>query len=155
VPVFADRITDQNPRKPGSGVVGMAELQSSQTTCANTQPSDSTKGGIDIDFVVPSTITNVKNSSNPSNAVNFHVAFFGSDSNYYEVGVYYGNWVVGQGVSGYNPNNFQFAYGVGGQLKGISTVPVVAGHEVELTLMYSSSAGEWQAWVNDKTASQL
>jgi hypothetical protein len=155
-PAFADRIPDQNPRKPGTGLVQVVELQSTTTApfCGSAPPIDSSKGGLDVRFTVPSTITTIKNSGNPANAINFHIAFSGTDGNYYEAGMYYGSWTVAGGIN-YDPNNFQFAWGKGGQLIGVSTIPVVAGHDVEVSLVYLNSAGQWQAWVNDRTTGAL
>ncbi|WP_158435032.1 hypothetical protein [Nitrososphaera viennensis] len=104
--------------------------------------------------IIYSTISTIQSSGNSSNGVNIHVAFVGNDANYYEAGMYYGSFTSGGG-SGYNPNVFQFAWGKGGQILGVSSITPVAGHQVEISLIYISSASRWEAWFNDKNTGQL
>jgi len=156
-PAAADNPSDiKNPRRPGYGLVVVSELQTTSqgSLCDPSLPPSSTKGGLNFRFIVPSTITTIKNSNSPQNGVNLHIAFKGSDGNYYEAGMYYGSWTAANGI-GYNPNNFQLAWGQGGLLRGVSTIPVVAGHEVEISLIYLNSAGNWQAWFSDRTTGSL
>jgi hypothetical protein len=152
-PVFADTPPwAGNPHIPGVGVIGVVDTTNGTDCDIRTATASDTKGGVYVKFVVPSTISTVQNSGHPENGVNIHAAFYGEDGLYREVGMYYGNWRAQSGI-GYNPNVFQYAYGVadanGGLLRGVLNLPVVAGHTVELYFIYLNSAGQWQVWYDD------
>jgi hypothetical protein len=140
-----------NPHDPGTGLIAISELSTTPPSCDVTQPVDDTKGGVSFKFKVPSTITTILNNNNPNNAVNLHVSFVGSDGLYYEAGMYYGVWTHTSG-SGYDQSKFQFAWGRGDTLRGVSSTPVVAGHTYTVSLIYLNSANSWQMWVSDVTA---
>lgn len=152
---FADELQQQengkNPHRPGAGLVAISELSTTPPSCNVAQPVSNTKGGVSFKFIAPSSITTILSNNQPSSAVNLHAAFVGNDGLYYEAGLYYGTWTTAGG-SGYDPTKFQFAWGRGATLRGVSTVPVVVGHTYTVSMIYLNSAGQWQMWVSDDTA---
>jgi hypothetical protein len=139
-----------NPHNPGTGMVEISELSTTPPACDPTQPVSDTKGGVSFKFKAPSTITTILNNNNPNNAVNLHASFVGSDGLYYEAGMYYGVWTHTSG-SGYDQTKFQFAWGRGATLRGVSSIAVVPSHTYVVSLIYLNSAGQWQLWVSDET----
>jgi hypothetical protein len=140
-----------NPRKhPGSGVATVVGLESTTENCDIDQPASSTKGGLYVKFRVPSTITTIENSGQPEDGVNIHVAFKGSSGNYYEAGIIYGDWSPSVP---HDEEEFTFYWGrsQAGAISGVSTLDVVAGHDVEIYLWYQSSTSKWIVWFKDVT----
>jgi hypothetical protein len=134
---------------PGQMTIGLADHEDTVDDCDPvTSTASSTKGGVSFTFIVPSTVSDVEASNNPEEAVNIHASFWGEDGNYYEVGMYYGDWTA-DGASGYDPDEFQFAYGVDGELQKALNLPVVEGHEVELSFVYLNSQGQWVVFYDD------
>lgn len=150
---FADRPPwSGNPHNPGMGLIGVVDTTNGTDCNWTTSTASDTKGGVSFRMKVPSTISTIQNSGQPSKGVNIHASFAGEDGFYREVGLYYGSWTAQSGI-GYDPNKFQFAYGIGdsqgGKLRGVLNLPVVAGHTVELSFIYLNSAGQWQVWYDD------
>jgi len=145
-------------KEPGTGLVGISEkvTTSQGALCDPTLPSSSSKGGLSFRFVVPSTISTVLANNDPSKGVNVHIAFVGSDGKYFEAGMYYGDFTAG-GTSGYDKTKFQFAYGASnpGKIKGVSSLPVVAGHDMRISIFYFNSQSHWAVIFEDITAGTI
>lgn len=136
-------------QRPVGGIVSIVELASSWPNCNLAQPASSTKGGVSVRFIVPSTITTIENSGNPSDGVNIHVSFISSANKYFEAGIIYGEWSPS---IPHDEEEFTFYWGRGGQISGVSTLPVVAGHDVRVSLWYQSSTQKWIVWFEDLTS---
>lgn len=155
---FADRpFWTGNPHNPGNGNSVVVMTEDTPDTCDPSQTPSSTKGGLSVRFIVPSTITDIENSGEPHKGVNTHVAFIGDEDNYYEAGIIYGDtWTEDPNLPNYDREEFHFYWGQGGEISGVSTtLPVVAGHDVRVSLLYLESQGEWQAWFEDITSDGL
>lgn len=143
-------------KKPGYGAVNMVMNVATTSGCNYAETADSTKGGVDLRFTVPSTLGSIESRGVTSDGVNIHTAFRvnNAQNTYYEIGLIYGDWVTAPGLT-YDHSHFKFYWGVGGQVSGIANLPVVAGHDVELSMIYLNSAGQWQAWFYDRTTGTL
>ena len=139
-----------NPRNAGMGIVGMSMLQATSHDCNIELPTTNPdNGGESVKFKVPPGVAEIVRASEPSKPVNYHIAFEGDDGQYYEVGIYYGDWSRDSDI-GYNATKFQIAWGVGGVLRGTSSFPVVSGHTLELSILYGqNSIRQWQVWMDD------
>ncbi|HXG07823.1 MAG TPA: hypothetical protein VNI77_10925, partial [Nitrososphaera sp.] len=145
-------------KEPGVGLVGVVEKVTTTqgTLCDASLPASSSKGGLSFRFIVPSTISTVLNNNDPNKGVNVHIAFVGSDGKYFEAGMYYGDFTAAAG-SGYDKTKFQFAYGASnpGKIKGVSTIPVVAGHDMRISIFYFNSQGHWAVIFEDITTGTI
>jgi hypothetical protein len=131
------------------GIVGMSMLSTSYRNCNIELPAASPdKWGESVTFKVPPGVADVVSAGEPDKPANYHIAFEGDDGLYYEVGMYYGDWSRDPGI-GYNATRFQMAWGIGGILRGTSSVPVVAGHTLELSILYDGQDKRWQASMDD------
>lgn len=140
----------ENPRNAGMGIVGVSMLSTTPHNCNIELPSaNPNKGGESVTFKVPPGVADIVSAGEPNMPANYHIAFEGDDGLYYEVGIYYGDWSRDSDI-GYNATKFQVAWGVGGILRGISGIPVVAGHTLELSILYDQSGTkQWQVWMDD------
>jgi hypothetical protein len=140
----------RNPHNAGMGIVGMSVLAATSPNCdLELSTPDSNKAGESVMFKVPSGVNEVVKAGETNKPANYHIAFEGDDNLYYEVGIYYGDWSRDPGI-GYNATKFQIAWGIGGILRGVSSIPVVAGHTLELSILYSQNAtGQWQVRMDD------
>ncbi|MEO9363171.1 MAG: hypothetical protein ABI348_04645 [Nitrososphaera sp.] len=137
-----------NPHNAGMGIVGMSMLSTSYNNCNIELPAASAdKWGESVTFKVPPGVADVVRAGEPDKPANYHIAFEGDDGLYYEVGIYYGDWSRDSGI-GYNATRFQMAWGIGGILRGTSSVPVVAGHTLELSILYGPDK-KWQVQMDD------
>jgi hypothetical protein len=140
----------QNPRNAGMGIVGMSMLSATSHNCNIELPAENPdNGGESVRFKIPQGVADIVSAGEPDKPANFHIAFEGDDGLYYEVGIYYGDWSRDSDI-GYNATKFQVAWGIGGILRGVSNVPVIAGHTLELSILYGqSSTRQWQVWMDD------
>nr|WP_294806662.1 hypothetical protein [uncultured Nitrososphaera sp.] len=137
-----------NPHNAGMGIVGMSMLSTSYSNCNIELPAASPdKWGESVTFKVPPGVADVVRAGEPDKPANYHIAFEGDDGLYYEVGIYYGDWSRDSGI-GYNATRFQMAWGIGGILRGTSSAPVVAGHTLELSILYGPDK-KWQVRMDD------
>jgi hypothetical protein len=141
----------RNPHSAGMGIVGMSSLQAASPNCDLELPApDPNKEGESVLFKVPPGVADIVSAGETNKPANYHIAFEGDDNLYYEVGIYYGDWSRDSGA-GYNATKFQIAWGIGGILKGVSDIPVVAGHTLELSIVHNNQNGtkQWQVWMHD------
>ncbi len=140
----------ENPRDAGMGIVGVSMLPASSRDCNIELPAaDPNNEGESVTFKVPPGVADIVSAGEPNMPANYHIAFEGDDGMYYEVGIYYGDWSRDSGM-GYNATKFQIAWGVGGVLRGVSSIPVIAGHTLELSILYGqNSTRQWQVWMDD------
>lgn len=141
----------ENPRNAGMGIVGVSMLPASSRDCNIELPAaDPDNAGESVTFKVPPGVADIVGAGEPNMPANYHIAFEGDDGLYYEVGIYYGDWSRDSSAIGYNATRFQVAWGVGGVLRGISNIAVVAGHTLELSILYGQdSTRQWQVWMDD------
>lgn len=140
----------ENPRDAGMGIVGVSMLPGSSRDCSIELPAaDPNNEGESVTFKVPPGVADIVSAGEPNMPANYHIAFEGDDGMYYEAGIYYGDWSRDSNM-GYNATKFQIAWGVGGVLRGVSSIPVVAGHTLELSILYGQdSTRQWQVWMDD------
>ncbi len=140
----------RNPHSAGMGIVGMSQLPAASPNCDLELPTaDPNKKGESVVFKVPPGVADIISAGESNKPANYHIAFEGDDNMYYEVGIYYGDWSRDPSA-GYNATKFQIAWGIGGILRGVSNIPVVAGHTLELSIMYNQSkTKQWQVYMDD------